>query len=125
MAPATRNSRNLYQINRDHPFNGYANFRKKRIAARRKGQRAVSQMPLWDMHPVSVQLASRFEAWQRGQMTEKQQGSPQGAGSIIALLSITGVIAGGLAGQPTIGLLAGLGLGVGIGMAMWLRDRRH
>lgn len=56
-------------------------------------------------------------------MTQKQSASPQGAGAIIALLSITGVIAGGLAGQPTIGLLAGFGLGVAVGVAMWLRDR--
>ena len=56
-------------------------------------------------------------------MTEKQPASPQGAGAIIALLSITGVIAGGLAGQPTIGLLAGFGLGVAAGVLMWLRDR--
>lgn len=57
-------------------------------------------------------------------MTEKQPASPQGAGAIIALLSITGVIAGGLGGQPTIGLLGGFGLGVAIGVGMWLRDRR-
>lgn len=56
-------------------------------------------------------------------MTDKQPASPQGAGAIIALLSITGVIAGGLAGQPTIGLLAGLGLGLAVGLLMWLRDR--
>jgi hypothetical protein len=56
-------------------------------------------------------------------MTEKQPASPPGAGAIIALLSITGVIAGGLAGQPTIGLLAGIGLGVATGVFMWLRDR--
>lgn len=56
-------------------------------------------------------------------MIEKQSASPRGAGAIIALLSITGVIAGGLAGQPTIGLLAGLGLGVAVGLFMWLRDR--
>ena len=56
-------------------------------------------------------------------MTEKQSASPRGAGAIIALLSITGVIAGGLAGQPTIGLLAGLGLGLAVSLFMWLRDR--
>lgn len=56
-------------------------------------------------------------------MIEKQSASPRGAGAIIALLSITGVIAGGLAEQPTIGLLAGLGLGVAVGLFMWLRDR--
>jgi hypothetical protein len=55
-------------------------------------------------------------------MTEKQTASPRGAGAIIALSSITGVIAGGLAGQPTIGLLAGLGLGIAVGLFMWLRD---
>ena len=56
-------------------------------------------------------------------MTDQQPGSPRGAGSIIALLCITGVIAGGLMGQPTIGLLAGVGLGLAIALAMWLRDR--
>ena len=56
-------------------------------------------------------------------MTDQQPGSPRGAGSILALLSITGIIAGGLIGQPTAGLLAGIGLGGAIALAMWLRDR--
>lgn len=56
-------------------------------------------------------------------MNRKPQQSPSGAGAIIALLSITGVIAGGLMGQPTIGLLAGLGLGFAVGLLMWLRGR--
>ena len=119
-----RNSRKTSQIDREHPFNGRANFWEKGMAAAYKSQWTISQMPMRDIYTVSVQLASRFEAWQRGRMTEKQQSSPRGAGSIIALLSITGVIAGGLMGQPTIGLLAGFGLGVAIGLAMWLRDRR-
>lgn len=80
-------------------------------------------MPSWDILPVSARLASRNEAWQWEPMNKRQHGSPRGAGAIIALLSITGVIVGGLMGQPTIGLLAGLGLGVAIGIAMWLRDR--
>src|SRR3546814_6740063 len=76
------------------------------------GQRKVIQMPLRDNVPISVRLASHREAWQRRCMTEKQPQARQGAGAFIALLTITGAIAGGLAGQPTIGLLAGLGAGI-------------
>lgn len=56
-------------------------------------------------------------------MNRKTPQNPSGPGSIIALLTITGVIAGGLAGQPTIGLLAGLGLGMAVGLLMWYRAR--
>lgn len=56
-------------------------------------------------------------------MNAKTPQTQSGPGSIIALLAITGVIAGGLAGEPTIGLLAGLGLGTGIGLLMWFRAR--
>src|SRR3546814_2120842 len=58
-------------------------------------------MPLRDNVPISVRLASHREAWQRRCMTEKQPQARQGAGAFIALLTITGAIAGGLAGQPT------------------------
>src|SRR3546814_8298489 len=77
-----------------------------------EGQRKVIQMPLRDNVPISVRLASHREAWQRRCMTEKQPQARQGAGAFIALLTITGAIAGGLASQPTIGLLAGLGAGI-------------
>jgi hypothetical protein len=49
---------------------------------------------------------------------------PTGAGAIIAFLIIGGAITGGLMGQPSIGLLAGVALGVLIALLLWLRDRR-
>src|SRR3546814_1400918 len=81
-------------------------------------------MPLRDNVPISVRLASHREAWQRRCMTEKQPQARQGAGAFIALLTITGAIAGGLAGQPTIGLLAGLGAGIVVAIVMW-RSEEH
>ena len=48
---------------------------------------------------------------------------PQAGGFIIAVAILAGTIVGGLKGQPSIGLLAGLGLGVAIAVAVWLRDR--
>jgi hypothetical protein len=42
-----------------------------------------------------------------------------GGGAPIALLTIAGTIIGGFLGQPSIGLLTGLGLGVVIALAIW------
>ena len=50
--------------------------------------------------------------------------NPTGAGAIIALLIMAGAIGGGLLGQPSIGLLAGVAAGVLIAVLLWLRDRR-
>ena len=49
---------------------------------------------------------------------------PTGAGAIIALLILGGAITGGMMGQPSIGLLAGVTAGVLIAVLLWLRDRR-
>ncbi|GBH30463.1 MAG: hypothetical protein ACOY4N_14880 [Pseudomonadota bacterium] len=49
---------------------------------------------------------------------------PTGAGAIIALLILGGAITGGMMGQPSIGLLAGVAAGVLIAVLLWLRDRR-
>ena len=49
--------------------------------------------------------------------------NPTGAGAIIALLTLVGVIGGGLLNQPSIGLLAGLGVGIGIAVLLWWRER--
>jgi hypothetical protein len=50
---------------------------------------------------------------------------PQAGGFIIAVAIVAGTIIGGLNGQPSIGLLAGLGLGVAAALAVWLVDRRR
>jgi hypothetical protein len=42
-----------------------------------------------------------------------------GGGAPIALLTIAGTIIGGLLGQPSIGLLTGLGIGVLVAIAIW------
>ncbi|WP_189338362.1 hypothetical protein [Sphingobium sp. SCG-1] len=57
-------------------------------------------------------------------MTTPEEKNPTGAGAIIALLAFVGVIGGGFMGQPTIGLLSGLGLGIVIALLLWLRERR-
>ena len=46
-----------------------------------------------------------------------------GSGCFIALLIFAGAIAGGLLGQPTIGLLTGLALGVAVAIVLWLKGR--
>lgn len=48
---------------------------------------------------------------------------PQAGGFILAVAILAGTIVGGLKGQPSIGLLVGLGLGVLVALAVWWRDR--
>jgi hypothetical protein len=48
----------------------------------------------------------------------------RGAGAPIALLIIAGAVIGGLFGQATIGLLAGLALGIVIAVLLWRGGRR-
>ncbi len=43
----------------------------------------------------------------------------------LALSIIVGVIAGGLAGQPTVGFLAGLAVGIVIALAIWWPGRNR
>lgn len=56
-------------------------------------------------------------------MTTNGRKPPTGAGAIIAFLVLAGAIGGGFLGQPSIGLLAGLGLGIAIAIILWLRER--
>lgn len=49
--------------------------------------------------------------------------STSAGGFPIAVGAIGGAVAGMLAGQPTIGFLAGLALGGVIALAIWLRGR--
>ena len=55
--------------------------------------------------------------------TPEKRKNVTGAGAIIALLIMVGTIGGGLMGQPSIGLLAGVALGVLIAVLLWLRER--
>lgn len=58
----------------------------------------------------------------------KRQGKdafPRGGGIFLALFALLGVIGGGLLGEPTLGLLGGLGLGAVTALLLWLSDRRR
>lgn len=50
--------------------------------------------------------------------------NPVGVGAPIAFLILGGVIAGGLLGQPSIGLLVGAGLGLLLALVSWQRGKR-
>ena len=58
-------------------------------------------------------------------MNSSSPPEPRGAGAAIALLTIGGAIVGGLLGQPTIGLLTGIGLSIAVAVGLWLGDRRR
>ena len=58
-------------------------------------------------------------------MTTSPNRNPTGSGAIIAFLAIGGTIGGGFLGQPTIGLLAGVGSGVAIAILLWWRERER
>lgn len=49
--------------------------------------------------------------------------SSTAGGFFIAALTIVGTVTGGLMGQPSIGLLAGLGLGTVISILIWWKER--
>ena len=49
---------------------------------------------------------------------------PRAGGALLAASILIGVAGGTLAGQPSIGFLAGLGVGLVLVVAMWLVDRR-
>lgn len=59
-------------------------------------------------------------------MTEPvKRREPLGAGAPLALAIMVGTIGGGLMGQPSAGLLVGVGVGLLIALLLWLRDRRR
>ena len=51
--------------------------------------------------------------------------TPRAGGSILAAAIIAGVVGGIIAGEPSIGFLAGTAIGVGLAILLWLRDRRR
>ncbi|MGS1016847.1 hypothetical protein [Allosphingosinicella humi] len=51
------------------------------------------------------------------------QTSSQAGGFIIAAAIMVGVVAGAIAGQPSIGVLAGTAIGIALAIWIWLRDR--
>lgn len=53
----------------------------------------------------------------------RSSGATSGGGVFIAILTIVGAIAGGLMGQPSIGMLAGFAAGCIIAIAIWWKER--
>jgi uncharacterized membrane protein len=51
--------------------------------------------------------------------------SPRSAGCLFAVLPLAGAVLAGLAGEPVIGLLAGLGLATLLVTLFWLAERRR
>ena len=51
--------------------------------------------------------------------------STQAAGFILAISILGGAVAGSIAGQPSIGFLAGLAAGVAVAILYWLIERRR
>lgn len=49
--------------------------------------------------------------------------SRRAGGSLIAIGTIVGTVAGGLWGQPSLGLLVGFVIGAAGAIVVWLRDR--
>lgn len=72
-----------------------------------------------------VALARPARSWQGRGMDSAPppRRKPIGGGVFIAIGLVTGAIAGGLLGQPSIGLLAGLAAGGTVTALLWWRDR--
>lgn len=57
-------------------------------------------------------------------MTQPTPSKSQAGGFLLAMSIIAGAIGGLVAGQPSIGLLAGIATGVALAVLIWLKDRR-
>jgi hypothetical protein len=57
-------------------------------------------------------------------MNGSRKSGAHGGGAIIAAAIIIGVIGGIIAGEPSIGFLAGASAGVLIALLLWLKERR-
>ncbi len=49
---------------------------------------------------------------------------PRASGFFIALAVIAGAVIGARLGQPSLGVLAGIGCGVLVALLLWVADRR-
>ena len=60
----------------------------------------------------------------RRRMSQRTRNT-RAAGSVLAISILAGAVAGAIAGQPSIGFLAGLAAGVLLAIAFWLNERRR
>jgi hypothetical protein len=56
---------------------------------------------------------------------EKRARYTQAGGSILAISIIAGTVGGIIVGQPSIGILAGVGAGALLAILFWLNERRR
>jgi hypothetical protein len=57
-------------------------------------------------------------------MDRQDRKASRGGGALLAGAIVAGVVAGTIAGQPSIGFLVGAGAGVLVAVLIYLRDRR-
>jgi hypothetical protein len=67
-------------------------------------------------------LAAAFDAWHGAGMRSSK--NPVSGGVVMAITTTVGAIWGAREGQPSAGLLIGLGVGAAISLLIWLFDRR-
>jgi hypothetical protein len=84
-----------------------------RPEAAQAGQVLAPGTPPW--HGVGMEQ-------QNGQ---KPHQASRASGALIAFTIIAGAMIGNHFGQPSIGVLAGIGLGVAIAVGLWLVDRKR
>lgn len=70
---------------------------------------------------VTILVARAGGSWQGSAMANGS--GPRGGGFLIAIAVLAGVLIGGFANQPSIGLLAGLAIGTVAALIVWWRDR--
>ncbi|ATE64822.1 hypothetical protein [Rhizorhabdus dicambivorans] len=58
-------------------------------------------------------------------MEQQKGGASRAGGAIVAFTIIAGAVIGNHFGQPSIGVLSGIGLGVALALALFLVDRRR
>jgi uncharacterized membrane protein (UPF0136 family) len=54
-------------------------------------------------------------------MTDRN--GPQAGGFLLAMCVLVGAVIGTVRGQPSVGVIAGIGVGVLVAVALWLKDR--
>ena len=64
------------------------------------------------------------QAVYRAAMNKRARDSRAG-GSILAIAILAGTVGGMIVGQPSIGVLAGIGAGALLALLFWLNDRRR
>lgn len=58
-------------------------------------------------------------------MTEPDKPGPKAGGALIAISTLVGTAAGIALGQPSMGVVGGIGFGTGLAVLVWLRDRKR